>query len=72
MRVVRDPCPGRSTIRRSEAYRRSARSPPAGTILSVGWLDLELVSTADELSGVTEICLTKLDILRDWRKCRSA
>jgi adenylosuccinate synthase len=34
-----------------------------GRVRRVGWLDLELVKTAAELSGMTEICLTKLDVL---------
>jgi adenylosuccinate synthase len=34
-----------------------------GRIRRVGWLDLELVRTAAQLSGMTEICLTKLDVL---------
>jgi len=34
-----------------------------GRIRRVGWLDLEIVKTAVALSGVTELCVTKLDIL---------
>ena len=34
-----------------------------GRIRRVGWLDLEIVRTAAQLSGITELCLTKLDIL---------
>src|SRR5258706_9224793 len=34
-----------------------------GRIRRVGWLDLEIVRTAVLLSGVTELCLTKLDVL---------
>jgi len=34
-----------------------------GRVRRVGWLDLEIVRTAAELSGMTEICLTKLDVL---------
>jgi adenylosuccinate synthase len=33
------------------------------TIRRVGWLDLEIVKTAVLLSGVTELCVTKLDVL---------
>ena len=29
----------------------------------MGWLDLEIVRTAVQLSGATELCLTKLDVL---------
>jgi len=36
-----------------------------GRIRRVGWLDLEIVKTAVLLSGVTELCLTKLDVLSD-------
>lgn len=34
-----------------------------GRVRRVGWLDLELVRTAAELTGMSEICLTKLDVL---------
>lgn len=34
-----------------------------GRIRRVGWLDLEIVRTAAQLSGITELCLTKLDVL---------
>jgi adenylosuccinate synthase len=34
-----------------------------GRIRRVGWLDLEIVKTAAQLSGTTELCLTKLDVL---------
>ena len=34
-----------------------------GRTRRVGWLDLEIVKTAVALSGVTELCLTKLDVL---------
>ncbi|HEY5730305.1 MAG TPA: adenylosuccinate synthase [Anaerolineales bacterium] len=34
-----------------------------GRIRRVGWLDLEIVRTAAQLSGTTELCLTKLDVL---------
>jgi len=34
-----------------------------GRTRRVGWLDLEIVRTAAQLSGVTELCLTKLDVL---------
>jgi len=34
-----------------------------GRTRRVGWLDLEIVKTAVQLSGVTELCLTKLDVL---------
>jgi len=31
----------------------------------VGWLDLEIVKTAVLISGVTELCVTKLDVVSD-------
>jgi len=34
-----------------------------GRIRRVGWLDLEIIKTAVQLSGTTELCLTKLDVL---------
>ena len=34
-----------------------------GRTRRVGWLDLEVTRTAVALSGVTELCLTKLDVL---------
>ena len=34
-----------------------------GRTRRVGWLDLEIIRTAVQLSGTTELCLTKLDIL---------
>jgi len=48
----------------SEAYRNFAETAATtGRTRRVGWLDLELVKTAVALSGVTELCLTKLDVL---------
>jgi len=34
-----------------------------GRIRRAGWLDLEIVKTAAQLSGTTELCITKLDVL---------
>lgn len=34
-----------------------------GRTRRVGWLDLEIVKTAVALSGISELCLTKLDVL---------
>jgi adenylosuccinate synthase len=34
-----------------------------GRIRRVGWLDLEIVRSSSQLSGVTKLCLTKLDVL---------
>src|SRR5262249_11055761 len=46
------------------AYGKFAEiAATTGRTRRVGWLDLELVRTAVQLSGVTELCLTKLDVL---------
>ena len=48
----------------SEVYKKFAEvAATTGRTRRVGWLDLEIVKTAVELSGVTELCLTKLDVL---------
>ena len=48
----------------SEVYKRFAETAvTTGRIRRVGWLDLEIVKTAVQLSGMTELCLTKLDVL---------
>jgi adenylosuccinate synthase len=48
----------------SEVYKKFGEvAATTGRVRRVGWLDLEIVRTAVELSGVTELCLTKLDIL---------
>ncbi|MGB8982176.1 MAG: adenylosuccinate synthase [Anaerolineales bacterium] len=48
----------------SEVYKRfSETAATTGRSRRVGWLDLEIVRTAVQLSGITELCLTKLDIL---------
>jgi adenylosuccinate synthase len=45
-------------------YKKFAETAATtGRTRRVGWLDLEIVRTAVELSGVTELCLTKLDVL---------
>jgi adenylosuccinate synthase len=50
--------------RHSIAYEQFGEvAATTGRIRRVGWLDLEIVKTAAELSSVTEICLTKLDVL---------
>jgi adenylosuccinate synthase len=62
-RVGAGPLPTEIHDTASEAYRKFGEvAATTGRIRRVGWLDLELVRTAVELSGVTEICLTKLDI----------
>lgn len=63
-RVGAGPLPTEIHDTESEAYKKFGEvAATTGRIRRVGWLDLELVRTAVELSGVTEICLTKLDIL---------
>jgi adenylosuccinate synthase len=45
-------------------YRRFAETAATtGRTRRVGWLDLEIIRTAVQLSGATELCLTKLDVL---------
>jgi len=63
-RVGAGPLPTEIHDTEIEAYKKFGEvAATTGRIRRVGWLDLELVRTAVELSGVTEICLTKLDIL---------
>ena len=63
-RVGAGPLPTEIQETESEAYKKFAEvAATTGRTRRVGWLDLELVKTAVELSGVTELCLTKLDVL---------
>ena len=63
-RVGAGPLPTEIKNTSSEVYEQFAEvAATTGRIRRVGWLDLELVRTAVELSGVTELCLTKLDVL---------
>jgi adenylosuccinate synthase len=63
-RVGAGPLPTEIRDTESEAYKKFAEvAATTGRTRRVGWLDLELVKTAVELSGVTELCLTKLDVL---------
>lgn len=63
-RVGAGPLPTEIHDAESEAYKKFAEvAATTGRTRRVGWLDLELVKTAVELSGVTELCLTKLDVL---------
>ena len=63
-RVGAGPMPTEIHDMDTEAYKKFGEvAATTGRIRRVGWLDLELVRTAIELSGVTELCLTKLDIL---------
>lgn len=63
-RVGAGPLPTEIHDTESEAYKKFAEvAATTGRTRRVGWLDLELVKTAVELSGVTQLCLTKLDVL---------
>ena len=63
-RVGAGPLPTEIHDTESEAYKNFAEvAATTGRTRRVGWLDLELVKTAVELSGVSELCLTKLDVL---------
>lgn len=63
-RVGAGPLPTEIHDTESEAYKKFAEvAATTGRRRRVGWLDLELIKTAVELSGVTELCLTKLDVL---------
>ena len=63
-RVGAGPLPTEIHDRHSPEYEQFGEvAATTGRIRRVGWLDLEIVRTAAELSGMTEICLTKLDVL---------
>ena len=63
-RVGAGPLPTEIHDTESEVYRKFAEvAATTGRRRRVGWLDLEIVRTAVQLSGVTELCLTKLDVL---------
>jgi adenylosuccinate synthase len=63
-RVGAGPLPTEIHDKHSAAYEQFGEvAATTGRIRRVGWLDLEIVKTAVQLSGVTELCLTKLDIL---------
>lgn len=63
-RVGAGPLPTEIHDVESEAYGKFAETAATtGRTRRVGWLDLEIVRTAVQLSGVTELCLTKLDVL---------
>jgi len=63
-RVGAGPLPTEIHDMESEVYKKfSETAATTGRTRRVGWLDLELVRTAVALSGVTELCLTKLDVL---------
>jgi adenylosuccinate synthase len=63
-RVGAGPLPTEIMDVQSGVYRKFGEvAATTGRTRRVGWLDLELVRTAVQLSGVTELCLTKLDVL---------
>lgn len=63
-RVGAGPLPTEIHDTQSEVYKKFGEvAATTGRTRRVGWLDLELVKTAAQLSGMTEICLTKLDVL---------
>jgi adenylosuccinate synthase len=63
-RVGAGPLPTEIHDTDSDVYKKFGEvAATTGRIRRVGWLDLEIVKTAAQLSGMTEICLTKLDVL---------
>lgn len=63
-RVGAGPLPTEIHDVESEVYKKFGEvAATTGRTRRVGWLDLEIVRTAAQLSGVTELCLTKLDVL---------
>jgi adenylosuccinate synthase len=63
-RVGAGPLPTEIHDTATEVYKKFAETAATtGRTRRVGWLDLEIVRTAVQLSGATEICLTKLDVL---------
>jgi len=63
-RVGAGPMPTEIHDTKSAVYEQFGEvAATTGRIRRVGWLDLEIVKTAAQLSGTTELCLTKLDVL---------
>jgi len=63
-RVGGGPLPTEIHDTASQVYQKFGETAATtGRTRRVGWLDLEIVKTAVALSGVTELCLTKLDVL---------
>ena len=63
-RVGAGPLPTEIKDYRSAVFEQFGEvAATTGRIRRVGWLDLEIVRTAVALSGVTELCVTKLDVL---------
>src|SRR3972149_6125638 len=65
-RVGAGPLPTEILDTRSAVYEQFGEvAATTGRIRRVGWLDLEIVRTAVELSSVTEICLTSLGVVSE-------
>jgi adenylosuccinate synthase len=65
-RVGAGPLPTEIHDPESDVYKKFAETAATtGRTRRVGWLDLEIVKTAVQLSGVTDLCLTKLDVLSE-------
>ena len=65
-RVGAGPLPTEILDRHSAEYEQFGEvAATTGRIRRVGWLDLEIVKTAVAIGGVTELCVTKLDVLSD-------
>jgi adenylosuccinate synthase len=63
-RVGAGPLPTEIHDAETDVYKKFAETAATtGRTRRVGWLDLEIIRTAVQLSGVTELCLTKLDVL---------
>ena len=63
-RVGGGPLPTEIHDTKSAVYEQFGEvAATTGRVRRVGWLDLEIVKTAAQLSGATELCLTKLDTL---------
>jgi len=70
-RVGAGPLPTEIHDTESDVYKKFGEvAATTGRIRRVGWLDLEIVKTAAELSGMTEICLTKLDVLSGLKEIK--
>jgi adenylosuccinate synthase len=70
-RVGAGPLPTEIHDTDSEVYKKFGEvAATTGRIRRVGWLDLEIVKTAAQLSGMTEICLTKLDVLSGLKEIK--
>jgi len=70
-RVGAGPLPTEIHDIESEVYKKFGEvAATTGRTRRVGWLDLEIVKTAVQLSGVTELCLTKLDVLSELKEIK--